>query len=67
MGRSLFSRTPRLFGELALARAAGECASLLAKLSRFEVLVLDDFLLNPTTDGAISSKCSKTNTIDRRQ
>lgn len=48
--RSLFYRAPRLLGELALARAAGEYASLLAKLARFEVLVLDDFLLNPMTD-----------------
>jgi hypothetical protein len=33
-----------------LARAAGEYGSLLGKLSRIHVLVLDDFLLNPMTD-----------------
>jgi DNA replication protein DnaC len=48
--RSLFFRAPRLLGELALARAAGEYTTLLAKLSRIDVLVLDDFLLNPMTD-----------------
>jgi DNA replication protein DnaC len=48
--RSLFVRVPRLLEELALARAAGQYASLLGKLSRIDVLVLDDFLLNPMTD-----------------
>ena len=36
--------------ELALARASGVYASLLGKLSRLDVLVLDDFLLNPMND-----------------
>jgi len=48
--RAIFFRVPRLLEELALARAANEYASLLGKLSRFDVLVLDDFLLNPMTD-----------------
>jgi len=48
--RSLFMRVPRLLEELALARAAGEYAALLGKLSRIDVLVLDDFLLNPMSD-----------------
>jgi len=48
--RAVFFRVPRLLEELALARAAGEYASLLGKLSRIHVLVLDDFLLNPMTD-----------------
>ena len=48
--RSLFYRAPRLLGELELARAAGQYASLLGKLSRVDVLVLDDFLLNPMTE-----------------
>lgn len=48
--RSLFFRLPRLLEELALARAAGEYGALLGKLSRVDVLVLDDFLLNPMTD-----------------
>ena len=48
--RAAFFRVPRLLEELALARAAGEYGALLGKLSRVHVLVLDDFLLNPTTD-----------------
>jgi DNA replication protein DnaC len=48
--RAIFFRVPRLLEELALARASGAYASLLGKLSRFDVLVLDDFLLNPLTD-----------------
>jgi DNA replication protein DnaC len=48
--RAAFFRVPRLLEELALARAAGEYGSLLGKLSRIHVLVLDDFLLNPMTD-----------------
>jgi DNA replication protein DnaC len=48
--RALFVRVPRLLEELALAHAAGAYASLLGKLSRIDVLVLDDFLLNSMTD-----------------
>ncbi|HEY8943228.1 MAG TPA: IS21-like element helper ATPase IstB [Polyangiaceae bacterium] len=48
--RALFMRVPRLLEEMALARAAGDYSSLLGKLSRIDVLVLDDFLLNPMTD-----------------
>ena len=47
---SLFLRVPRLLEEMALARAAGDYSSLLGRLSRIDVLVLDDFLLNPMTD-----------------
>lgn len=48
--RSLFFRVPRLLEELALARAAGQYGALLSKLSRVEVLILDDFLLTPLSD-----------------
>lgn len=48
--RALFVRVPRLLEELAMAHAAGAYASLLGKLSRIDVLVLDDFLLNPMTE-----------------
>lgn len=48
--RSTFFRVPRLLEELALARVAGEYGALLGKLSRIDVLILDDFLLNPMTD-----------------
>jgi DNA replication protein DnaC len=36
--------------ELAIARADGSYAALLAKLARTEVLVLDDFLIAPLKD-----------------
>jgi DNA replication protein DnaC len=48
--RSLFVRVPRMLEELALARVSGASNSLLGKLARIDVLVLDDFLLNPMTD-----------------
>lgn len=41
--RVLYRRVPRLFDELALARAEGTIARLLAKLAKAELLVLDDF------------------------
>jgi DNA replication protein DnaC len=45
--RALFVRVPRIVEELAVARAAGAYASTLAKISRIDVVVLDDFLLTP--------------------
>jgi len=48
--RALFTRVPRLLEELHLARVSGTFSSTLGKLSRIDVLVLDDFLLNPMTD-----------------
>lgn len=48
--RALFVRVPRLVEELAIARVAGTYASTLGKLSRVDVLVLDDFLLAPMKD-----------------
>ena len=48
--RSLCARVPRLLNELAIARADGSYAKLLAKLAKIEVLVLDDFLIAPLKD-----------------
>ena len=48
--RALFVRVPRLVEDLAVARVSGAYSSTLAKLARFEVLVLDDFLLAPMKD-----------------
>jgi len=48
--RALFLRVPRLIEELALARTAGSYGSTLAKFARFDVIVLDDFLLAPMVD-----------------
>jgi DNA replication protein DnaC len=45
--RALYRRAPRLFDELALARADGTYARLLARLARLDVLVLDDWGLSP--------------------
>ena len=48
--RALFVRVPRIVEELAVARVAGAYASTLAKISRVDVVVLDDFLLTPMRD-----------------
>lgn len=45
--RALYWRVPRLFHALALARADGTYARLLATLARVDVLLLDDFGLAP--------------------
>lgn len=44
---ALYWRTPRLLGELTLARADGRLLRLLASWARVDVLVLDDFALRP--------------------
>jgi DNA replication protein DnaC len=44
---ALYLRTPRVFGELALARADGRFPRLLASWARVDVLILDDFGLRP--------------------
>src|SRR5690606_28672974 len=48
--RALYRRVPRLFDELALARADGTYTRLLARLAKVDVLVLDDWGLAPLTD-----------------
>ena len=48
--RALYWRVSRLFHALALARADGTYARLLAKLARVDVLVLDDLALMPLQD-----------------
>lgn len=45
--RAIYRRTSRLFDELALARADGTYARLLAKLARVDVLILDDWAMTP--------------------
>ncbi len=49
--RALLVRMPRLFEELAIARAQGNYASTLARFEKFDLLVLDDFLMTPLSDG----------------
>lgn len=41
--RVLYRRLPRLFEELALAKADGSYSRLLGKLMRYDVLIIDDF------------------------
>lgn len=48
--RTTYRRVPRLLDELALARAEGSHARLLAKLAKFDVLVLDDWGLGTPKD-----------------
>ncbi len=50
--RVLYRRVPRLFDELRLARADGTHQKLLARFARTDVLVLDDFAINPLTEDA---------------
>jgi DNA replication protein DnaC len=48
--RAFYVRVPRLVHQLSVARADGSYATELGRLSRFDVLVLDDFLLAPMKD-----------------
>lgn len=41
--RVLYRRVPRLLDEVALARAEGSCARLLARFAKADILVLDDW------------------------
>ena len=45
--RALYRRAPRLYQELALARADGTYQRALAKLARVDVLVIDDWAMAP--------------------
>lgn len=48
---ALYVRTPRLLDDLAVARADGRLSRMMSSLARFDVVILDDFLLRPfTTD-----------------
>ena len=44
---ALYVRTPRLLDDLAVARGDGRIARVMSSLARFDVLILDDFLLRP--------------------
>jgi len=47
---ALYTRASQLFRDLALARADGSLRSLLARLARLEVLVVDDWAMAPLAD-----------------
>ena len=49
--RVIYRRVPRLFDELTLAHADGSSTTLLARLARVDVLVLDDWGLATVKDG----------------
>ena len=46
----LYSRAPRLYHDLAIAKADGSHAKLMERLARTKVLLIDDFGLAPMTD-----------------
>ena len=46
---ALYLRAPRMFDELALARADGRLSRLMTTWARVDVLVIDDFLIRPLT------------------
>lgn len=48
--RVIYRRVPRLFDEIALARADGTYARLLSRLAKANVLILDDLGLGSTTE-----------------
>jgi DNA replication protein DnaC len=48
--RVLYRRMPRLFDELALARADGSYARLLGRLAKADVLIIDDLGLGSSTE-----------------
>lgn len=47
---AIYRRAPRLFDELAVARADGSYVRLLTKLSKVDALVIDDWGLKPAQD-----------------
>lgn len=48
--RAIYRRASRLFDELRLARADGTYPRVLARLAKFDVLVVDDFAIAPLAD-----------------
>lgn len=48
--KALYRRATRFFEELRLARADGSYSRLMARVARMNVLVLDDFAIQPMTD-----------------
>ncbi len=47
---ALYTRAPALFRDLAIARADGSLRLLLAKLSRIDLLVIDDWAMAPLSE-----------------
>jgi DNA replication protein DnaC len=51
---ALYMRAVALFRDLSIARADGSLRSLLVRLSRIDVLVIDDWAMAPLADGPLS-------------
>jgi len=47
---ALYTRDQSLFRDLAIARAGGSLRSVLARLSRIDVLVIDDWAIAPLSE-----------------
>ena len=47
---AMYQRAPRLYQEIAVARADGSYPKLMSKLSKIKVLILDDFCIVPMSD-----------------
>jgi DNA replication protein DnaC len=47
---ALYVRTPRLLNDLAVARGDGRIARMMNSLARFDIVILDDFLIRPFTN-----------------
>jgi len=47
---AMYKRAPRLYQEIAIARADGSYPKLMNKLSKIKVLILDDFCISPMSD-----------------
>lgn len=47
---ALYKRAPRLYLEVAIARADGSYPKLMTKLSKIKVLIVDDFCIAPMSD-----------------
>jgi len=48
--RAIYRRASRLFDELRLARADGTYPRVLARIAKFDVLIIDDFAIAPLAD-----------------
>ena len=55
-------RAQALFHDLAMARADGSLRSLLARLSRIDVLVIDDWAMSSLSEAETSGRSAKTST-----
>lgn len=47
---AMYKRAPRLYQEIAIARADGSYPKLMDKLSKIKVLIIDDFCIAPMSD-----------------